>query len=201
MSITTYAELQTAAANWLKRSDLTSYIPDLIRLGELRIFREVRCRIMESSLSSAISSGVVTVPSDYLGLKSAYIDGSPTQKLQRATVSQIYDKYPLRAAEGKPKMVAREGSSFIFGPYPDSSYTMKGIYYAKPTSIQTSANALFLESPDLYLFAALAEAAPFLKDDARIVIWDGKYASVVKQIEDADRDEDSTGGGLAVVVA
>jgi hypothetical protein len=34
MSITTYSELQTAVANWLKRSDLTATIPDFIRLAK-----------------------------------------------------------------------------------------------------------------------------------------------------------------------
>lgn len=102
MAITTYAELQTAVGNWLHRGDLTSIIPDLIRLGELRIFREVRCRVMETALNSTIASGVVAVPSDYLDLKFAYVDATPTSPLQRVAVSQIYEHYPNRSASGKP---------------------------------------------------------------------------------------------------
>lgn len=201
MSITTYSELQTAVADWLHRSDLTSRIPDFIRLGELRIFREVRCRVMESSLSDTISSGVIALPADYLELKSAYVDGTPTQKLQRTTASQIYDRYPYRAADGKPVMIAREGSNFIFGPYPDSGYTVKGIYYAKPTSIQSTDNALFSANPDLYLFAALIESAPFVVDDPRVPLWETKYAGIKMQLNSEDNSEISSGGGLAVVTA
>lgn len=201
MSISTYAELQTAVGNWLHRSDLTSIVPDLIRLGELRLFRVVRARSMETALSSAISSGVVAVPADYLDLKFAYLDGSPASKLTRGSASQLYEKYPTRTADSRPVMVAREGSNFIFGPYPDSSYTMKGIYYGKPTSIQSAANALFVACPDLYLFAALCEAAPYLKDDARVVLWEQKFSQIVKDANQESSDEDSSGGGLTVQAA
>src|SRR5687767_15309237 len=107
MSISTYAELQTAVANWINRSDLTSYVPDLIMLGEKRIYRELRIRAMETALSSAISSGVLAVPSDYVDLKSARIDGTPVQPLTRKSVDSVYHKYPLRSSQGRPVVIAR----------------------------------------------------------------------------------------------
>jgi hypothetical protein len=201
MSIQTYAELQTAVANWMARADLTSIIPDLIMIGEKRIFREIRARSMETALSSTIASGVIAVPSDYLELKSAYVDGSPAKLLQRATATSIYQQYPLRSSTTKPRLIAREGSNFIFGPYPDSTYTIKGIYYAKPTSIQSSANALFVESPDLYLFAALLEAQPYIKNDPRIVVWQAKYEQIKEQINGYEKQELGSGSGLQVVAA
>ena len=200
MSISSYAELQTAVQSWLHRSDLSSVTPDLILLGELRIFREVRCRVMETSLSDTIASGVIAVPSDYLDLKFAYIDATPVSKLDRASASQIYEQHPLRSPNGKPTMIAREGTNFIFGPYPDSAYDVKGIYYAKPVSIQTSANALFTEYPDLYLFAALSEAAPYIQDDPRVQLWEAKYGAIVKQIFNQDAEEYGSGAGMAVRV-
>lgn len=201
MAISTYAELQTAVTNWLHRGDLASITPDFIRLGELRIFREIRCQEMETALSATIASGVIAVPSDYLDLKSAYVDGSPTQKLTRASISQIYEQYPTRSSDAKPILIAREGTNFIFGPYPDSTYTIKGIYYASLTSIQSTANALFTAYPDLYLYAALCESAPYLKDDARTQIWEQKYNIIKRQIELLEDNEYGSGGGLQVVVA
>jgi hypothetical protein len=198
MSLSTYADLQTSVASWLHRSDLTAITPDLIRLGELRIFREVRCRDMETALSGTIASGVIALPSDYLDLKFAYIDATPVSKLDRASASQIYEQYPYRNASGKPTSIGREGSNFIFGPYPDSGYTVKGIYYAEPVSIATTANALFVANPDLYLFAALCEAAPYIQDDPRVQLWEGKYASIKQQIAWQDTEEYGSGAGMAV---
>lgn len=200
MAISNYSELQTAVADWLHRADLASIVPDLIRLGELRIFREVRCRDMESSLSVTIASGVAAVPADYIELKFAYVDGTPATKLLRASASQVYEQYPLRSSTNKPKLIAREGSNFIFGPYPDSTYTIKGVYYARPTSIQSTANTLFTNNPDLYLMAALCEAAPYIQDDPRVQTWEMKYASIKQQMAFEDGQEYASGGGMAVGV-
>ena len=201
MSITTYSELQTAVAGWLHRSDLTAIVPDLIVLGEKRIFRKVRCRVMETSLSDTIASGVIAVPSDYLELKYSYINTTPVSNLTKASASQIYEEFPLRSSDKKPVKIAREGSNFIFGPYPDSTYQVKGIYYAKPTSIVSSANALFLANPDLYLFASLCEAAPYIKDDPRLAIWEAKLSSILEDIRNEDADENASGGGMTVRAA
>ena len=200
MAITTYAELQTAVEGWLHRSDLDAIIPDFIMLGEKRIFREIRAREMETALSSAITAGVIALPTDYLDLKFAYVDGSPTQLLTRATPTQIYLSYPSRTGSGLPTMIAREGSNFIFGPYP-GTYTIKGIYYAKPTVVATSANSLFVANPDLYLFAALLEAEPYIKNDARIQLWQAKYEQIKSQINAYERGEYGSGSGLQVMAA
>lgn len=201
MSITTYADLQTSVANWLHRADLTTSIPDFITLGEKRIFRKVRCRVMETALTGTMSSGVIAVPSDYLELKSAYLTSTPVALLQKSSLSQIYAKYPLRSSTGRPAYIAREGSNFIFGPFPDSTYTISGIYYAQPTGIATSVNALFTANPDLYLFAALCEAAPFLGDDARIPLWESKFAQSLDDIRKEDATENASGGGMTVRAA
>lgn len=198
MSIATYSDLQQAVINWLHRDGLTSIVPDLIRIGELRIFREVRTRVMESTFSGTIANGVIAVPADYLELKFAYINASPTSQLSRYSASQMYAKWPTRVAQGKPTGIAREGSNFIFGPYPDSSYAVLGTYYARPTSIQTSDNALFVANPDLYLFAALAEAAPYIGDDPKVALWETKYDSIKRQLSFEDDMESSGAGSMAV---
>lgn len=201
MSISTYSELQTAVANWLQRDNLNSIIPDLIMLGEKRILRKVRVRSMESELNGTISNGVLAVPDDYLDLKFVYLDAIPTIPLRRVSGSQVYQQFPYRSSVGKPQIIGRQGDNFIFGPYPDSTYTVKGIYYAKPESIQTSANDLFLDNPDLYLFAALAEAAPYLKDDNRIQLWEAKREAIIMDLDNQDVEEYSSGGGMAVTTA
>lgn len=200
MSVSNYSELQTAVANWLHRSDLGTVIPDLILFGEKRIFREIRVRDMETALNSTIASGVIAVPSDYLDLKFAYVDGNPTQQLQRATASQVYNEYPLRSSTAKPRLIAREGSNFIFGPYPDSAYTIKGIYYAEPTSIQSTSNAVFVANPDLYLFASLVEAAKYINDQQRLALWEEQYQQA-KMLVQKQESEYGSGGGLTVAAA
>ena len=199
MSISTYAELQTAVGNWLKRSDLTSSIPDLIMLGEKWIFRHARTRDMETAFSVTISSGVAALPSDYVAMKQAYIDGTPITNLQPKAASWILLRYPSRQAADIPKFFAQDGSNLIFGPYPASAYTVKGTYYKRLTSVQSSANALFVANPDLYLFAALAEAELFIKNDKRTAIWTAKRDEILRDVNGEDKAAMFSGGPLAMV--
>ena len=200
MALATYSDLQTAVANWLNRSDLTTYVPDFIALAEERIYNRLRVRAMEAALNSTISSGVIAVPADYIELKSAYVDGSPTYLLERGSVEDVYAKYPTRSAQGKPLYIAREGSNFIFGPYPDSAYTIKGIYYKRLTALSNSntSNWLTTNAPSLLLFGSLCEAIPFLKDDARVGIWEQKYAQALDVTNRTDKREGLSGSSLTM---
>ena len=46
MAIGTYAELQTAVANWLDRGDLTERVKEFIDLAEARMNRVLRLQLM-----------------------------------------------------------------------------------------------------------------------------------------------------------
>jgi hypothetical protein len=201
MAIDTLAELKTAITNWSKRADLASYLDDIIEMAEKRLFREVRTRDMETALNVTVSSGVATIPTDFVELKYAYVDGSPTRALKVRPSRWIIENYPVRSSDGKPFYIGVDGANFIFGPYPDSGYTIKGTYFKRLESIATSANALFVDSPDLYLFASLAELEPFLKNDKRVQLWEAKYAQIRDQVN-AEAKYDLYGGdALAVSVA
>jgi hypothetical protein len=188
MSLDTYASLQNQVKSFLHRASLldavgSDNVPDLIRLGEIFLFRKVRAPSMEATLSGQIDgSGLLSVPSDYASLKHARISRTPTASLKMRPTRWILENYPLRSADGVPQFIGRDGSSFIFGPFPDSTYTVLGVYYAKPTTIQLSANNLFSANPDAYLYAALAEAEAYIKNDKRIALWVLKRDGIVKDI-------------------
>lgn len=201
MSISSYSELKTAIATWLHRSDLTSVIPDLILAAEKRINREVRTQAMETAFNTAISSGVCAVPSDFVAWKAVYVDGSPIVALQAKPLDWIYREYPVRSSQGRPLFIARNAGNFEFGPYPDSGYTVKGTYYARLTAVESSWNALATDEADLYLFASLAEAKPFLLDDERIQIWEAKYANIRDAINLESIGGNYTGSPLTVTTA
>lgn len=199
MAISTLAELKSAIANRLRRADTSSYVDDWILLAETEIFRRLRVRDMETAFSDTISSGVVALPTSYIELKFAYVDGSPTQKLSRKTAAWIYEKYPSRSSDGKPCFVAREGSNLIFGPYPDSNYTIKGVYWKDIGPISSSAHAVFTENPDCYLYGALVMAVRDLKDNAGISRWTPLFEQALVSAQAASDREDYSGGGLEMV--
>ena len=192
--ITNYATLQTAIADYLARSDLTDYIPNFIQNAENKLYRTLNLRNEETALDMAISGGVAAVPSDFKALKFAYYDQSPAQLLQWVPVEQMYRDYPNRSSGSTPKLISREGSSFIFGPS-SADGTLKGIYYAKQDPLRTTDPSWYVtNAPELLLYASLLEAAPFIQRDERLLVWKGLYDDAISSImEENDNAENSQG--------
>lgn len=180
MAFSSFSDLKVALANWLARSDLSDYYDDLILLGERRLARDLRIRGIEVDLSVTLSSGVGTVPSDFLALKYAYIDLDPTRPLEVKDAQWIFRRFPGRSSGGVPEFIAADGSEFVFGQFPGSDYTIKGKYYARPAVLSTSneTNEWTSNVDDALLMACLSESAPFLKHDERIPTWEAKYEQI-----------------------
>jgi hypothetical protein len=201
MALTSYTALGSAIASVMdvKYADISAVVPDIITVGEARLFRETRTTDMETTLGGlTIASGVIAVPSSYLELKNAYISSTtPYHSLERRSAEWIYKNYPTRTATDIPKFIAREGDNFIFGPYPNGSYVVSGIFYKKPTAIDgTGVNPLFTANPDLYLFACLAESEIYVGRDNRVGLWEAKYKKILQDVNMQDKAEGYSGSSL-----
>lgn len=198
--ITDYASLKTEVANWAARNDLTADIPLMISLAEQRIYRELRVTEMETALDETIASGVIAIPDGYLEAKKFYVDGSPTRALERMTLDQLYEKYPLRSASGKPVFFAEEGGNFIFGPYPDDDYTIKGVYYKKLDALSEAndTNWLITKFFDGLLFGAMAETWLFVRNETEAVKYDALFERAKRAFQRADNNRRMSGSTLRV---
>jgi hypothetical protein len=192
--INSYATLQTAVGDYLARSDLSTFLPNFVQNCEGKLYKNLRIRAMETALSGTISSGVLAVPSDYVELKYAYINSTPVRALERVPVEQIYSEYPVRSGAEYPRYIAREGSNFIFGPYP-GDHGVVGIYYARFAALSGSntTNWFTTNAPDVLLYGALLEAEPFIKNDARLILWKSMYDNAVQAIMDEEKREGRSG--------
>jgi hypothetical protein len=200
--VESYTTLQTAIAGWLTRSEasLGGFIPGFIQSWESRFYRQPQNfgRWMETELSETIASNVIAVPSDYLGLKHAFVDGSYSTPLDRKTLVQMYSAYPRGGCTGIPVWITRERGNFIFGPAPDSDYDIGGTYWARPINIRSfasdaAAHWLIVNAPDLVLYGSLLESTPFLRNDARIGVWQSFYDKALQDYRDLQKDEDVSG--------
>lgn len=206
--ISGYTSLQTAVTDYLARSDLSSFVPNFVQNWEERFYRQPKNfgRWMETALDLTIASNVAAVPSDYLGLKYAYVNGSPSSRLDRVSLNQLYGRYPRGGDTGRPGWISRDTSNFVFGPIPDSDYNIKGVYWAKPTLIRNfagdaAAHWLIVNAPDLVLYGALLEAEPFMKNDARTEVWAGFYKQALSDYRELHREEDVSGSPIQEVLA
>jgi hypothetical protein len=211
--ITTYSTLLTEIGNWLARSDISTDAPTLVQMWEDEFVGEPRNwgRWMEAEFNPSdtlISGGVIPVAnlSDYLGLKYVYVNGSPSSRLDRVSLNQLYGTYPRGGETGIPRMIARDAENFVFGPTPDSDYLIKGVYYARPTRLRNFASDaashfLIVNYPHLCLYGALLIAQPFLMNDKRIGTWQTFYDRALASYRSANRDEDVSGSPVQEILA
>ena len=182
--ITGYTSLLTAVSDYLARGDLSTFLPNFVQNCEERFYRDSDnwASWMEKAMSVTISANVAAVPSDYLGMRVAYVS-TTDQPLKRVTLEQLYARYPRGGgSSGTLTIYARNGSNFEFGPEAASG-TLSGVYYYKPTVLRSyttggadaAAHFLIVNAPDLLLYGALMEAEPFLKNDSRVPLWKAAY--------------------------
>lgn len=202
MAIETYTDLKAAVADWLARDDLTTQIPDFIRLAEADIYRRLRVRGAEKAISQTITAGVVAVPTDFSAWKHCYLDGSPVYPLEVVSAAWLLSAYPTRSSDGVPGYIAQDAGNFIFGPYPDSGYTLRGTYYARQSALSASneTNWLTRECPDVLLYGALWAARGYLEDDERALGWRALYEQAIAAVKSEGRWGDFGGGPLQIQV-
>lgn len=197
--ITTYAELQTSIANWLIKTNLTATIPEFIQLAEARLRRDVRARKLQNT-TLAVSTENVTLPSDFRSLESLAHDGSTYYGPIDIVTA---DKLPLikarLGATGVPSHAAILDMVIRFAPTPDGTYTLDFSYWRKLDALSASntSNWMLDDHPDIYLYGALLESAPFLKDDARVPVWERRYEQALEELHSLTQDNQFGGGSSA----
>jgi len=199
MALTTYTELKTSIGDWLNRSDLTNAIPDFISLAEAQVERTLRTRQMIVRANASFDAQYGAVPADFLETKSLKLTSTnPQTPLQFLSIDALDNEATKYTASAKPKFFGVVGGQFRLVPVPDATYTTELTYYAKLTKLSNSVttNWLLTSSPDIYLYGALLQAAPYLQDDARITVWSSLYDRAMSELQTADDRGASSGGAL-----
>jgi len=175
--ITDYATLQTAIGNWLNRLDLTARIPEFIQIAEAQLRDDDRIELIEFN-DLSVSADDKELPPDFGGIQSLYHDGPD----HFGPISIVRpDELPRRKASlgslGVPRYAAVidlvAGPVLRFAPVPNATFTLRLTYESDldPLSDTNTTNTLLTLRPDLYLYASLLAAEPFLQEDSRIGMW------------------------------
>lgn len=194
MSVTTYAELQTAIGTWLARSDLTT--TDYITMFEAFANRKLRVRQMEASTTLTPSSGSATLPTDFLQARRVTWLGDTRVELEYVHPSYLQAAYP-NTGEGTPTVYTIENATLKVRPVSDTNLEFNYWQKIPVLSVSNTTNWLLTAHPDLYLFGSLFEASMALADDDRAALWKGRRDEILEEIASLGR---KTQGGGAIKV-
>ncbi len=185
MTIQTYSDLQAAVANWLARSDLAANIPDFITIFEAVANRRLRVRQQEIAATLNPSSGVATLPADYLAWRRVTWTGQTNRELEYVHPSYLHALYPTAPA-GPPRLFTIEGATLTVAPSDDSALTFDYFQKTPALSASNATNWLLAAYPDLYLFGSLAEAHGFVKDADSLSLWASRRNELFDEVERLD---------------
>ena len=201
-NVGTYAQLQTEIANWLDRTDLTATIPTFIELAEANFNRVIRQPDMITKDDSfSIAGRYTTLPTDTLEIVRIVLDLTPVIVLEYMTPEELSERRVSLTGGGKPYYFTTIGGStnqLEVLRSPDSTYTASIIYYTRIAALTDSAttNWLLTSHPDIYLYGALVEAEPYLKNDDRMPMWTSRLDKALNDLRLQGQRERHTASGL-----
>ena len=198
MSIASYSALKTTIADFLDRDDLAAVIPTFISLAEAQMEREIRHYRMVQRSSGQIDSRYSEIPNGWLQTIRFHIAGNQETRLELTSLDDMMQLRELSNTPAKPTHYAHVGTTFEIYPTPDTEYEIQLMYYEQiPKLSDSNASNWLLEiAPDAYLYGALVQAAPYLKDDARIAVFGGFYSGAVQAINDDNERARFGGSGI-----
>lgn len=209
MAYASFQAFRTAVEKLIEGDDIgdtfdVSTLDLIIGLAESRIYvgdadvGALRASSMLTDLSVAVSSNTATLPADLLELHEVYFAGEPP--LEIVPLERIRRLEEAGYTGGTVRYAAQDGDTLRF--WPSASGTLLGSYYARPTALETVspfANATtFHRYPELFIFASLVEAMPFIGMEQRIPFWDGRYKNALLAAKHAERMRVNNGGRMRV---
>jgi hypothetical protein len=181
----TYAELKTAIANYLNRSDLTSDIDTFIDNVEAELNRRLRTKDMIKRATATADSQYLSVPTDWIEAINVEITSNDFSPLFQQSIESldVYRKANNNST-GQPVYFAMVDDSIELAPTPDVEYTLQLTYYAKISALSDSntSNFVSVSHPDVYLYGALKHASIFLMEDDRIPMFTQQFEKALEEM-------------------
>lgn len=181
----TYAELKTAIANYLNRSDLTSDIDTFIDNVEAELNRRLRTKDMIKRATATADSQYLAVPTDWIEAINVEITSNDFSPLFQQSIESldVYRKANNNST-GQPVYFAMVDDSIELAPTPDAEYTLQLTYYAKISALSDSntSNFVSVSHPDVYLYGALKHASIFLMEDDRIPMFTQQFEKALEEM-------------------
>jgi hypothetical protein len=136
----------------------------------------------EKRVTTDIDERYEDLPNDWISIiQVQHTDGGV---ISSASSSEMADYRAQSNTPAKPRYWRLTANEMEFYPIPDATYNITMLYRARIPALTDAdpSNWLLTYSPDVVLYAALMQSAPYLADDARVAVWGSMYQSGVEAL-------------------
>ncbi len=196
----TFSSLKDDLRAYLERGDIadeTVYdqLPNLINLAERRLAREVKVAgtIVAATDTMVIGQSTYAKPDRWRETISISIGTGAGNSTRVPIFPRAYEYcrsvWPNPMETAQPRYYADYNyQHWLIAPTPAAAHPYEVVYYEIPALLDdTSQTNWWTEyAPNALLYAALLEATPFLKNDARIQVWEGFYNRAIAALNGED---------------
>lgn len=210
--IVDYASLQSAVTEYLARDQdvtLISRIPTFIQLAEAKFNRQLFVRQMEQRATALVNLSssepeFISLPADFQSMRRVRLSsvaGKPCLSFKSGTQIDEY-RFEISDVAGQPRYFTVFGDEIELAPTPDAAYTVEMVYRRNiPPLAANDPNWLLTLAPDLYLYGALLESAPYIKEDGRIQTWGLGFSGALNELNNLGLTSAFNAGPMAVHVS
>ena len=172
--ITDLPSLYLNLSDYMARTDLEEYYATFVQLAEKRLNSGLKALGMQSSTPVVVADdGTAALPADYIEWISAQWFSAGYAKMHRLRyVEANSPEFTYRHRPNGPPQYYTISAGFV-RLAPAREGTLSLAYYQRlpPLGADRAKNWLIETAPQLYLYASLAEAYTFQKDEVRAAEW------------------------------
>lgn len=186
MSINSYDTLASSIASWMHRTDLTSVIPDFIRMAEARLQLDLDIRQLDKvgTITTVAGSYSAALPADFNGMRSmSMVTNGITIVLDHVPAALLRSTYGSYSSD-VPRSYAIVGNTLLLGPTPNGIYSLDITYTSTIPALSPSnqTNDVLSVYPDAYLHCALIFAGQYVRDNELVSGIEALYAGDLARI-------------------
>jgi hypothetical protein len=210
--IVDYASLSAAVTEYLARDQdttLIARIPSFVQFAEAKFNRQLFVRQMEQRATAMVDltssePEFIALPSDFQSMRRVRLSSVPGRPSLEFKSGMQMDEYRFRIADigAQPRYFTVFGNEIELAPTPDRDCTIEMVYRANiPPLATASTNWLLALAPDLYLYGALLESAPYIKEDGRIQTWGLGFSAAMNDLNNLGLTSTFNAGPMTVRIS
>lgn len=194
-AVMTYDSLVADISSYLERTDAATLakIPTFIMLAEQIIASQIKFlgNLTVNTSNMTATQSIIDKPARWHKTVSMNITvAGQRQPVLLRKYEYLREYWPDATSTDVPQFYCDyDYTHWLVAPTPDADYNFEVLYYERvqPLDSSNQTNWFTTYAPQALLYGSLLQAMPFLKNDARIQMWQQQYDLIMATLKAEDQ--------------